>query len=45
MFYSSLYFAAIVKIDNDRLARKIKSLLNSLLLKRMKQLENNQKTI
>lgn len=38
-------FATIVKINNDRLARKIKSLLNSLLLKRMKQLENNQKTI
>lgn len=38
-------FDIFVKINNDRLARKIKSLLNSLLLKRMKQLENNQKTI
>lgn len=27
-------FATFVKIENDRLARKIKSLLNSLLLKR-----------
>lgn len=27
-------FATFVKINNDRLARKIKSLLNSLLLKR-----------
>lgn len=35
-------FATIVKIDNDRLARKIKSLLNSLLLKRE---ESSWKTI
>ena len=38
-------FATIVKIDNDRLARKIKTLLYSLLLKRSKLLENKQKTI
>lgn len=38
-------FATFVKINNDRLARKIKNLLYSLLLKRSKLLENNQKTI
>ena len=38
-------FATIVKIDNDRLARKIKTLLYSLLLKRSKLLENIQKAI
>lgn len=38
-------FATIGKIDNDRLARKIKTLLYSLLLKRSKLLENKQKTI
>lgn len=38
-------FATIVKINNDRLARKIKTLLYSLLLKRSKLLENKQKTI
>lgn len=38
-------FATFVKINNDRLARKIKNLLYSLLLKRSKLLENKQKTV
>lgn len=38
-------FATIVKIDSNRLTRKIKTLLYSLLLKRSKLLENKQKTI
>lgn len=37
-------FATFIKINNDRLARKIKTLLYSLLLKRSKLLENKQKT-
>ena len=36
-------FATIVKIDNDRLARKIKTLLYSLLLKRSKLLKTNKR--
>lgn len=38
-------FATFVKIDSNRLTRKIKTLLYSLLLKRSKLLENKQKTI
>ena len=37
-------FATFFKINNDRLVRKIKTLLYSLLLKRSKLLENKQKT-
>lgn len=37
-------FATFVKINNDRLAREIKTLLYSLLFKRSKLLENKQKT-
>ena len=38
-------FATFVKIDSNRLTRKIKTLLYALLLKRSKLLENKQKTI
>lgn len=38
-------FATFVKINNDRLAREIKTLLYSLLFKRSKLLENKQKTV
>lgn len=50
LYFQPLYegvntaFATFIKINNDRLARKIKTLLYSLLLKRSKLLENKQKT-